>query len=281
MPAQTLLNGEPADCVSLFDRGCQYGDGLFETIAVREGTPCLWPGHLSRLQRGAERLAIPLPPADVLLQEVSSLCKEHDYAAVKMVITAGRSERGYARSANGSCNRWVSCRQESGTPPWADQKTLRVQECSFRLGTQPQLAGIKHLNRLEQVLARRELREDSDEAILADQEGRPVEGIMSNLLLKFPDYYLTPSLNAAGVAGTVRQLLLDHRERLGIPLKVAELERSALFEAEALFMTNALRGICPVGQLEEHRYRVTRRSPGLDTLHQACFTYSGEPACAA
>jgi len=281
MPARALLNGEPAADAIIFDRACQFGDGLFETIAVRDGKPCLWSRHISRLLRGCERLGLDMPDPVLLLEETARLCAEREQAVLKILVSAGRSAGGYARDPESKSTRLLICNDWHGACPWFDCPPLLVQECTTRLATQPMLAGIKHLNRLEQVLARRELRDDCQEGVLFDQDGRPVEGVMSNLVLKFEDHYLTPSLNNAGVAGTVRELLIDNAASLELPLKIAQLERNALFRAEALFMTNALRGIQPVAQLEDHRYRVSRRSAVLDTLHAACFTFSGDPAWGA
>lgn len=278
MPAHALLNGEPAAAGMFRDRACQFGDGLFETIAVRHGQPCLWSKHMQRLQAGCERLGIAAPDAVVLLREATSLCEGQSQAVLKIIISPGQSSRGYAR-ISGTPTRWLACGDWPEDSPWTDDKVLRIQDCRTRLGTQPLLAGIKHLNRLEQVLARRELRPDCHEGVMCDQQGRPIEGIMSNLLLKYDDHYLTPALDDAGVAGTVRQLVIEGQHLLGLPLEIGKLERDALYAAEALFMTNALLGIRPVEQLEAHRYPLTRRPAGLDRLHAACFTFSGEVGC--
>lgn len=279
MPAHALLNGEPAAPQIFQDRACQFGDGLFETIAVRHARPCLWSRHLQRLQTGCQRLGIQVPDAALLLREASTLCGGRERAVLKIIISAGRSGRGYARVTHGPPTRWLACSDWPEDSPWSDDKALRVKECTTRLGTQPLLAGIKHLNRLEQVLARRELHPDQHEGVMYDQQGQPLEGIMSNLLLKYPDRYLTPALEVAGVAGTVRQLIIDRQQVLGLPLVIERLDRDALYDAEALFMSNALLGIRPVDQLEGHRYPLTHRPPAVERLHAACFTFSGEPGC--
>ena len=199
----------------------------------------------------------------------------------EIVISSGPSKRGYARDPQARATRWLSCNDWPGEgPPWAHEDELLAQECCTRLGSQPLLAGIKHLNRLEQVLASRELQSGRQEGVLCNQQGRPVEGIASNILLRFNDHYLTPPLRDAGVAGTVRQLVLDQRELLGLPLHVSDTEMASFYRAEGLFMMNALRGIQPVAKLGEHAYPLARRPNDLDRLHAACFTFSGEPVCA-
>lgn len=279
MPARALFNGEPAEGQALLDRSCQYGDGLFETIAVRSGRPCLWSRHVDRLLSGCDRLGIAAPDPELLLAEAGELIAGRQNALLKIVISSGPSQRGYARDPNARGTRWLHCDDQAKRPPGTDEPLL-AQECRIRLGSQPLLAGIKHLNRLEQVLASRELQTGRQEGILCNQQGRPVEGIASNILLRFEDHYLTPPLRDAGVAGTVRQLVIDEQARLDLPLRVRDTQIDALYRAEGLFMMNALRGIQPVAKLGEYAYPLTRRPDDLGVLHAACFTFGGEPACA-
>lgn len=276
-----LLNGEPAADTSFLDRACQFGDGLFETLAVRHGQPCLWPLHERRLQHGCERLGLPPVDPERLLGEARAVCQGREKGVLKIIVSAGPSARGYRRPNELAPTRWVDCGDWPSDEPWSGEGALRVQECATRLGTQPLLAGIKHLNRLEQVLARRELGEGIHEGVMFDQAGRPVEGIMSNLLLLNSDGFITPSLDNAGVAGTVRQLVTENAGRLGLPLTIAPVERDMLYEAEALFMTNALMGIRPVAELEGQDYKLNVRPPVLEQLHNMCFTFSGEIECNA
>ena len=277
MPAHALLNGEPAPDAPFRDRACQYGDGLFETFAVRDGEPCLWKYHMARLDRGCERLGIAAVDHDQLLAEARALCSRRERAVLKIIVSAGPSGRGYARPPEPASSRWVACGDELRRSMGDAGSGLTLQECGVRLGTQPLLAGIKHLNRLEQVLARRELRNGSDEGLLYDQSGHPVEGIMSNLLVLTGDRYLTPSLDKCGVAGTVRELVIEHAARLDRPLEVRPLQREEVYGAEALFMTNALMGIQPVARLGDHCFGRVVRPAALEALHHACFTFGGIP----
>lgn len=279
MPAHALLNGEPAADAAFRDRACQFGDGLFETLAVQDGLPCLWGYHVQRLQRGIERLGLAAIDPDQLLEEARSVCQGRKQAVLKIIISAGNSTRGYRRPAELLLNRWITCADWPTSEPWSGDAGLQIQECSTRLGNQPLLAGIKHLNRLEQVLARAELPEGIQEGVMYDQQGRPVEGIMSNLMIQAHDRYLTPVLDECGVAGTVRQLLLDNAALLDRPLETRPIGKESLYDAEALFMMNSLLGIRAVAKLGAYTYPVVRRSPALDRLHSACFTFSGEITC--
>jgi 4-amino-4-deoxychorismate lyase len=280
MPAHALLNGEPAPEAAFHDRACQFGDGLFETLAVRDGEPCLWKLHLARLQEGCARLDIPPPDPGLLLREAHALCSDRDRAVLKIIVSAGENRRGYARSAASVPTRWVYCGDWPEGDIWTRREwALQLQECSIRLGTQPLLAGIKHLNRLEQVLARRELRSGIHEGLMRDQQGHVTEGISSNLLLMLEDCYRTPPIDQCGVAGTVRQLLIDSAQLLDLPLQVARVDRRTLLGARAVFMMNSLMGVRPVRGLEAHVYPTSARPAGLDRLHRACFTFSGDTQC--
>ena len=282
MPARALLNGGPAPGAAFHDRACQFGDGLFETLAVRNGEPCLWSLHMARLLEGCSRLDIPPPDSDLLLHEARSLCGGQVRGVLKIVVSAGESMRGYARPDDPSPNRWLHCGSWPQGAPWGDpEQGLQLYECSMRLGSQPRLAGIKHLNRLEQVLARRELPPGSHEGVMRDQQDRVVEGIASNILLMQDDFYLTPVLDQCGVAGTVRQLLIDSAAMLELPLRIGPVDRRTLLAARAVFMMNSLMGIRPVAGLGTHAYPASARSAPLERLHKACFTFSGDTACNA
>lgn len=127
--------------------------------------------------------------------------------------------------------------------------------CETRLGSNPSLAGIKHLNRLEQVLARQEwLNPEIHEGLMLDGENRVIEATQSNVFLLKDGVLYTPELSSSGVAGTVRRLVIELSNELGIPLKVEIITLQQLHGADALFLTNAIMGILPVKQFEERQY---------------------------
>jgi 4-amino-4-deoxychorismate lyase len=280
MPADaTLFNGRPVPPDCFLERAFQFGDGLFETFAVIDGRPCLWSQHMRRLRLGCARLHLPPPDPDLLLEEALGLCAGRVRGVLKLVIGAGCSERGYARDPSAPASRWMRVADWPAATPWSDDTPLRLQHSRVRLGSQPLLAGLKHLNRLEQVLARRELRPGMHEAVMYDLQGRVVEAIAANLFLLQEGRLLTPPIEDCGVAGTVRQHLLEKGGDCGCPVIQAPLRREQLLRAEGLFLGNALLGIRPVVSLGDHAYAVTRRPKGLERLHRACFTFSGDLAC--
>lgn len=279
MPARAFLNGEPAPQSAFSDRACHFGDGLFETLAVRNGRPCLWEWHWERLRRGCERLGLSVPLRQHLEQEALDLCRDFSQGVLKIIVSAGAAGTGYARDKNAGTNRWLRITPWPDIHPWSTETPLTAQVCGLRLANQPRLAGIKHLNRLEQVLARNELPKAVDEGIMCDAQGRVVEGISANLFARIGNTFVTPPIIDCGVAGTVRRQVLERGRACGIEVAEARLDLAALRQAEAVYLTNALWGIRPLARIEDWALPIQQRNEALDRLHAACFTYSGEVGC--
>lgn len=255
---QTLIDGRPAAVGWPVERACQFGDGLFETVAVVSGRPCLWAAHLARLLAGCRRLGLPGPDSGLLEQEVFALCQGHDRAVLKLFWTAGRSARGYRRPAGAAGQRVVQLHPWS-TPDSA--QSWRVRLCRHRHGDNPALAGIKHLNRLDQVLARAEWAEEFDEGIMLDQSGQVVSGTMSNLFLLQDGQLLTPPIARAGIEGVVRRLVIDCAGQAGQAVRIEPLALDQLFAADALYLCNSLLGVVSVDRFEDHVYDSTAPVP--------------------
>ena len=256
----------------LHDRASHYGDGLFETIAVRQGKPCLWPYHLNRLQQGCVRLGLPPVEEQELTAEVQQHSISHPHAVLKLILSAGNIQRGYQRPAIVIPNRYLQSQPWPDHPLYQTDRAVQLQLCQTRLGSQPLLAGIKHLNRLEQVLARNEIRPPADEGVMLDQQGRVVEGVMSNLLLQHDGYYMTPRIHDCGVAGVVRQLVLDRAEQQGQTILVGTVSLDQLQQAEAVYIMNSLLGVRRVSRFEEREYPQIPMPTFLHRIHRACFT---------
>lgn len=257
-----LINGEPGDSVSAQDRGFQYGDGIFETLAVAGGLPLLWDRHLRRLFHGARTLGIEPPAEELLRREAGQVCRGARRGVLKIVLTRGVSGRGYAPPPDAIPTRTV------GLLPWPDYPAERrthgvpVQFCHTLITRHNRLAGLKHLNRLEQVLARRELKDDCAEGLMQDEAGHVIEGTMSNLFIVTGGALRTPDLECSGVAGVMRGLVLERAVALGLDCRAVTLKREDLVNADELFLTNSLIGVWPVRRLEAQDYAVgpiTRR----------------------
>lgn len=226
------------------DRGLAYGDGLFETVLVRDGVPLLWQQHLARLAEGCARLGFACPERaslDALPSEAG-----RGLHVLKLVVTRGSGGRGYLPPAEPRPRlRW---RVAPFTPHAAHWHAgVRVRLCRLRLGIQPQLAGLKHLNRLENVLARQEW-DDADiaEGVLCDSAGRLVEATCMNLFWQRDGRWETPRLDGCGVAGTLRAALLAEQ-----PIVEVEMDADELARVEALWLGNSVQGIWPVNRLDD------------------------------
>ncbi|MCG6943219.1 MAG: aminodeoxychorismate lyase [Thiohalocapsa sp.] len=255
--ASALVDGRAADRVAVTDRGLHYGDGLFETIAVRGRCPCLWQRHLERLALGCERLGIPVPAPDTLVAEARQLLDGADAAdgVLKLILTRGSGARGYAAPPAPRPTRILSFHPGLPEPRRGTEAIIRLTLCETPLGDNARLAGIKHLNRLEQVLARAEWSDPRIlDGIMSDGRGHPVCGTMSNIYVLDAAGIATPPLTRCGVAGTVRDVVRDCATALGIPFQERQLDLSDLHAADGLMMSNALLGLMPVGWLCEHRY---------------------------
>jgi len=250
----TLINGEPGERVCVQDRGFQYGDGLFETLAVARGVPLLWERHLRRLLHGAARLGIGVTAetGTVLRAEADRLSQGAERAVLKIILTRGASGRGYAPSADALPTRVVSL------SPWADSlsrtRGVSVKFCNTTAARNRALAGIKHLNRLEQILARRELETNYDEGLMQDETGHVIEGTMSNVFIVSRGALLTPDLSYSGVAGVMRELVLERAPALSLACRVTTLTREEILNAEEVFLTNSLIGLWPVTRVESKTY---------------------------
>lgn len=261
----SLVNGEITELIPAGDRGLAYGDGLFETIAVRSGHPVLWQGHMDRLSRGCEHLGIGVPPQEVLLREVKTVAAGLANCVVKIIVTRGSGGRGYAPAENA-----VPCRVVSAHP-WPDgvseENRLGVDGilCETRLALQPQLRGIKHLNRLEQVLAARELRpHPGKHGIMLNTEGYLITAISANLFAVNDGLLLTPRMDRCGVHGVLRERLLREQsarcERRRITLDL-------LREADEVFLCSSVRGFVPLRSLEDMHWDIGPVTRELQDWH--------------
>lgn len=264
MTSAVLVNGEPANCLSSHDRGLLYGDGVFETLAVSGAQPRFWRRHVRRLQEGCRRLLIPFPEADRLLDEARRLIAGSESCVLKLIITRGPGGHGYRTPPDVQPTRILQLLPWPGSVPvHGEVSGAAVCLCKQRLGINPVLAGIKHLNRLEQVLARQEWDDpDIHEGLLRDPSGHVIEGTMSNLFVVKGSTLLTPDLTRCGVAGVMRSVVMDLAERLAVETVVREIRLVELEAGDELFLTNSLIGIRPIVRLEDAAYRegpVTRQ----------------------
>lgn len=260
----------------MLDRGFQYGDGLFETIAIVDGQPCQWQRHLRRLQRGCEVLKIEFPDEEQLLDEAHQQILGGSRLVLKIILTRGPGGRGYRPPVRQTPTRLVYCTEWPEYPAHFTNSGVRVRICDMRLSRNPVLAGLKTLNRLEQVLARAEWDDpETAEGLMLDGEGRIVEGTMSNLFLVQDNQITTPDLASCGVAGIMRELVMEQAAGLGLPLCCQMITSRELMSADAIFLTNSLIGIWPVRELEGKLYQPEAVPSALvDAVMQQGFRFA-------
>ena len=263
-PELVRVNGRAAQEVSVLERGLHYGDGLFETIACIGGQPRFLPRHLRRLAAGCERLGLTFSDPESLSREVCELAADTERAIVKVLLTRGTAlARGYSLTG-GEAPTCITLRYAWPTEdPALSKEGVRVRIATLRLGENPALAGLKHCNRLEQVLARREWSDPQiAESLMFSSSGALISGTMSNVFLVHDSALLTPRVDRCGVAGIMRELVLETAAAQGIPAAECVLDAQDLARAQELFLTSALTGIRPVRELDGVRLAagpVTRR----------------------
>lgn len=252
-----LLNGQLIDieqpALYLNERGWLYGDGLYETMLLKDGGIRFLADHLQRLQWGCERLAIPAPPVALLSQELQMICGQQQHAVIRLTLTRGRSERGYRPSETVQPTRvW-----QSFPAPAVVTSGIKLRWCTTRLSRNAQLAGIKHCNRLEQVLAQAEWRDaDIAEGLMLDTEGELVCGTMSNIFLVVEGRLITPDLRYSGIAGVMRKNVLRLAASLAIEIEQRAVRAEEVQAAQELFVCNAVRGIQPAISLEQQQWPI-------------------------
>lgn len=261
MDTRCLINGRPGDTLAADDRGLHYGDGLFETLAVRNGACEFWDRHMQRLLLGCERLRIPMPEAALLREEAGRLTQDNDRAVLKILVTRGSGGRGYRVPEQVQATRMLRLSEWPEYPAVHAEAGVRLRLCAQRLGNNPALAGLKHLNRLEQVLARMEWDDPAiADGVMLDQTGQVIEGTFTNVFMAKQGRLLTPRLDQCGVAGVMRGVVMDLAHTAGIDCEERALPLDALLAADEIFLTNSLIGIWPVREFEQWR-----NSPGTLT----------------
>lgn len=258
-----LVNGELSPHLPATDRGLQYGDGVFETLAVFRGQPRLWQGHMDRLAAGCRTLDLTAPPQAVLLRETQTVSAGQRACVVKIMVTRGSAGRGYRPPPAGAANRVVAAWPYPDDLADAASVGIDARICEIRLGLQPALAGIKHLNRLEQVLAAAETaRAGVREGILLDAEDFVIGGISGNLFLVCGDRLLTPRMDRCGVRGVMRAAIL---QAFKARCEQRRISLDMLPEADEVFLSNAVRGVVPVRRIGHWEFGV---GPHTRTVQQ-------------
>jgi 4-amino-4-deoxychorismate lyase len=248
MIGRRLVNGVESSAISVDDRGLQYGDGLFETMSALNGRVRHFEVHMERLAEGGRRLGLPVPDPDVIAAECERALTGLGAGSVKLMVTRGPGPRSYRPPAEPAVTRIIV---SSAPRPRNDPDDgIVVRLCDTPLGLNPRLAGIKHLNRLEQVMACAEWNDPAiAEGLMSAVDGRIVCATASNVFLVCDGCLVTPEIRDCGVAGVMRGLVLAAARELAIETEVRDVHAGDLAEAEEVFLTNAITGVRPVGEI--------------------------------
>lgn len=270
-----LFNGGVPDAVTLAQsRGLHYGDGVFRTMLVERGSVVDWTLHWHKLGVDAQKLGLEMPDETTLLAEVQQLIHAQARCVLKLILVRQTAGRGYA-PASRDCDR-VLLRYDAPMHDVGFWRTgITAMRANVTLAAQPALAGIKHLNRLEQVLASRGWPAGVQEAILCNTRGEPVSGTRSNLFWVSQGVLHTADLRECGVAGMMRGKLIDLAALLGIKIRIGNMPWQSLEEADEVFVCNSIIGLWPVKQLERRVWD----APGAIT--QRCLNALAHPGADA
>ncbi len=270
-----ISNGQIVDSIPVDDRSAQYGDGLFETVAIRGGKARFWDSHMARLQKGCEKLGIEPPSiaavradADAAIRSMESAA---DFATLKIIVSAGSGPRGYGRRPGIRPTIRVCIFPAQPLPASHYEEGVEVRICATRLAVQPQLAGIKSLNRLEQVLGRSEWDDETVfEGLMLDTDTRLICGTMSNVFITTQTVLITPAITRCGVSGIMRQQVIGWLEDAGVTCDVRDFDIEELRMADEVFLSNSQFGILPVTRCGEFHWSVgpiTQQAMALASNH--------------
>lgn len=261
------VNGIADGRVHPADRGLAYGDGLFETIRIGQGRAVLAEEHFARLAIGAEVLGLAIDLAVLRDRFLTFLASCPDECVAKIIVTRGVSGRGYLPDPAATPTVIYSAHALPDVPAAHAESGVTAGVCTLRLAEQPALAGLKHLNRLEQVLLRREIDQlGVDEALVMDTEGWVTEGVFSNVFLVRDGELCTPRIEVAGIRGVLRGAILHAAARAGRRVAEGHYGPDDFLGAEEVFFCNSVNGIWPLRQLGGREW-----TPGPVTRHWQNF----------
>lgn len=241
--ALSFVDGQLADTISISDRGLAYGDGCFTTALVINGAVAMLPQHLNRLLEQSRQLGLPSFDLATLKVTITNLSAGISIGVIKVIVTCGSGGRGYSRMGVEQAKVIVSFHDCPKYYAQWQKEGITVGISEQKLGINPMLAGLKHLNRLEQVMLRAELdKRPEDDLLACDINNNIIECCSANVFWLKAGQWQTPSLSTAGVAGLMRdKILLNYPE-----IMPANYDIETLNNIEAMFISNAILGIVPV-----------------------------------
>ncbi len=253
MSKEFLSNGK-FQKISPFDRAFQYGDGIFRTFVVENRKPCHWKYHYKKIVEDCLAIKISPPNEKVLLSDIQSLFKTKKKAVGKFIISRGISDRGYKFGTDISHNRFLIKTKMPSYPKEYFKFGINLHVCKQRIFPSI-LSGIKHLNRLDNIMARQEWRDNNfADGILLDQSGNVIECISSNIFMRCGKVIYTPKINQVGIKGVTRGIVIELSQKLGFRVKELVFNLNKLLEADEVLVTNSLFGVLQVKKIKNRSW---------------------------
>ncbi|MBC7756341.1 MAG: aminodeoxychorismate lyase [Bdellovibrio sp.] len=267
-----LINGSFNAIISPFDRGFAYGDGIFRTMKIVDGLPESWPQHYQKLVADCAVINIVCPSAELLMSDLQQLFSPDEEAVAKIIITRGEGNRGYTPPAITAPMRVVTKSPMPNYPVERFETGVNLIVCETRLAAQPLLAGIKSLNRLENVLARMEwsdvhIANGFAEGILLDNNDNVIECTAANIFARFSNTLITPSLASCGIAGITRQRVINVAHMLSLKVVEETIDLKKLLTADEVIICNSLYGAWQVRTIQ----KTALKNDGLAAIIRAAL----------
>ena len=250
MDSIAIINGKEQSNISIFNRNFQYGDGLFETCVVNNNQILFWEKHLSRLDIGCRKLKIKNIEEEIWLKDIKkalSLTSKKN-CVLKLILSRGNSQRGYSYSDDILPVRVVIVSEVKNVQA---KESFSLEYASSGYHSNPNLAGIKHCNRIEQILARSSLKRD--EAIMLDENQNIISVTQGNIYFIFGQSLVTPKLDRCGVIGSRRSLILELAESIELNVEEGNVSMNDAKKADEAFISNSIMGIQSVNSIEEYQ----------------------------
>ena len=248
MDSIVIINGEEQSNISVFNRNMQYGDGLFETCVAKDNQILFWDKHLLRLNIGCDKLKIKKIEESIWLEDIKKALSfsSKKNCIIKLILSRGNSQRGYSYPDDILPVRVVIVSEIIKSQ---SKQSFSLEYAQSGYHSNPNLAGIKHCNRIEQILARATMKED--EAIMLDENKNIISVTQGNIYFIFGKRLLTPKLDRCGVIGSRRSLILELAKSIGLDIQEEEVSMIQAQKADEVFISNSLIGIQSVSSIED------------------------------
>ena len=251
------VNGKISKTIDIQDRSVQYGDGVFETIAVYDKKPEFWIDHFKRLKKGCKILKIKCPSEKFLKKEIKKFFTKLKLKKfiLKIIISRGKGGRGYKLPETMKPVRILGMYKWPNYPKKNISEGVNLNICKTKLSQQPSLSGIKHLNKLEQIIARSEwTNKFISESIMLDNKNNVVEGTMSNIFGIKNNNFIVPEIKFAGIHGIMRKIIIDILKRKKEKYLIKEINIQSFLKMDEIFICNSIFGVWPVIKIKNKKF---------------------------